>query len=91
MRCCLHHALGTQANAGCRPASPALDASRLTSHSRPINHHHILSRNPPLNMALPKALLPSLTPLELEFLSEEVLVEIVPSYSMKPIRLLSVS
>jgi hypothetical protein len=37
-------------------------------------------------MALP----PSLLPAELEFISEETLVHIVPLFSMDPIRLLSV-
>ena len=38
-------------------------------------------------MALP----PSLLPAELEFISEETLVHVVPLFSMDPIRLLSVS
>lgn len=42
-------------------------------------------------MALPKALQPSLTPDELTFLAEEEVIDIVPSFSMTRVRLLSVS
>ncbi|KAK4688902.1 GINS complex subunit 2, partial [Tremellales sp. Uapishka_1] len=40
-------------------------------------------------MALPKTLQPALTPDELTFLAEEEVIEIVPLFSMTPIRLLS--
>jgi hypothetical protein len=42
-------------------------------------------------MALPSALLLSPSPQELTFIAEEELIEIVPSFSMSPVRLISVS
>jgi hypothetical protein len=42
-------------------------------------------------MALPKTLQPSLTPDELTFLAEEEMIDIVPLFSMTPVRLMSVS
>jgi GINS complex subunit 2 len=42
-------------------------------------------------MALPKSLASSLSPQELAFLAENEPIEIVPLFSMTPVRLLSVS
>ena len=48
------------------------------------------NRDLEFDMALPKALQPSLTPDELTFLAEEDVIDIVPLFSMTRVRLLSV-
>lgn len=42
-------------------------------------------------MALPGFLAPSLTPQELAFLAEQEEIEIVPAFTMSPVRLIQVS
>lgn len=58
-------------------------------HHPPNSLAHRPLKSP--TMALPKTLVPSLTPDELTFLAEDEVIQIVPLFSMSKIRLLSVS